>query len=218
MFPLLDPARPRHLGVVIADVSGKGIAAALLMAFARPLIRSALDRSGDPVLALERTNQILVEERRTGLFVTVLCGVLDLETGAFRFANAGHEPPLLASPTGAEPVWVEGGGPLVGLFDRLGLEEQRVEIRPGERLVLFTDGITDAASPSGERFGYERLRQVIADSCLTGGAVDTCRAVIQGVLGFQADAQPADDLALLVLRRLGEPELPAAVVTPPGDR
>jgi phosphoserine phosphatase RsbU/P len=188
--------------VVIADVSGKGIAAALLMAFVRPIIRAALDRSGDPVSALERTNQILVEERRTGLFVTVLCGVLDLETGTFTFANAGHEPPLLASPTGTDPIWVEGGGPLVGMFDRLGIVEQRLEIKPGERLVLFTDGITDAASPAGERFGYERLRQVIAASCRTGGAVDTCRAVIQGVLAFQGEALPADDLALLVLRRL----------------
>lgn len=202
MFPLLDPARPRHLGIVIADVSGKGVAAALLMAFVRPIIRATLDRSGDPVAALERTNQILVEERRTGLFVTVLCGVLDLDTGVFTYANAGHEPPLLASPTGAEPVWVEGGGPLVGMFDRLGLSEQRLEVAPGDRLVLFTDGITDAASPAGERFGYERLRRAIAESCRTGGAVDTCRAVIQGVLAFQADAQPADDLALLVLRRL----------------
>jgi sigma-B regulation protein RsbU (phosphoserine phosphatase) len=202
VFPLLDPDRPRRLGVVIADVSGKGIAAALLMAFVRPVLRSALDRTGDPALALERTNRILVEERRTGLFVTVLCGVLELDTGVFTFANAGHEMPLLASPTGAEPRWVEGGGPLIGLFDRLGLTVERLEIRPGERLVLFTDGITDAAAPSGERFGQERLLRAIAASCPTGDAVDTCRAVIQGVLAFQADALPADDLALLVLRRL----------------
>jgi sigma-B regulation protein RsbU (phosphoserine phosphatase) len=188
--------------VVIADVSGKGIAAALLMAFVRPVLRAALDRTGDPALALERTNRILVEERRTGLFVTVLCGVLDLDTGEFAFANAGHELPLLASPTGREPRWVDGGGPLIGVFDRLDLAVERVQIRPGERLVLFTDGITDAASPSGERFGQDRLRRSIAESCLTGGAVDTCRAVIQGVLAFQADAEPADDLALLVLRRL----------------
>jgi len=202
VFPLLDSARPRHLGIVIADVSGKGIAAALLMAFVRPVIRAALDRSGDPVAALERTNHILVDERRTGLFVTVLCGVLDLETGVFTYANAGHEPPLLGSPTSRDPVWVEGGGPLVGMFDRLGLVEQRLDIQRGERLVLFTDGITDAASPAGERFGYERLRSAIAASCATGTAADTCRDVIQGVLAFQAEAMPADDLALLVLRRL----------------
>jgi len=201
IFPLVDPERPRHLGVVIADVSGKGIAAALLMAFMRPIIRSALDRSGDPVDALERINHILVHERRTGLFVTVLCGVLDLDSGSFTFANAGHEMPIVASPAGTTR-WVEGGGPLVGLFDRLDLTEQHQQISPGERLILFTDGITDAAAPSGERFGQERLLSTIAESCLDGGAVDTCRAVIQGVLAFQAEALPADDLALLVIRRL----------------
>jgi phosphoserine phosphatase RsbU/P len=203
VFPVAR--RPRQLGVVIADVSGKGIAAALLMAFLRPVIRSALDNTGDPVEALERTNRILVNERRTGLFVTVLCGILDLDTGVLTFANAGHEMPLIASPDDAEPRWVEGGGPLIGMFGELGLTAERLEIRPGQQLVLFTDGITDAASPSGERFGQDRLRRTIAESCLTGGAVDTCRAVIQGVLAFQADAIPADDLALLVLRRLPAP-------------
>jgi sigma-B regulation protein RsbU (phosphoserine phosphatase) len=201
VFPILDPARPRHLGVVMADVSGKGISAAILMAFVRPVIRSALDRTGDPVEALERTNHILVDERRTGLFVTVLCGVLDLDTGVFSFASAGHEMPLLAPPGGVEPRWIAGGGPLLGVFGRLDLTPLSVEIRSGDRLVLYTDGITDAQSPSGERFGDERLRRAIRDSC-DGHAEDTCRAVVQSVLAFQGDAQPADDLALLVLRRL----------------
>jgi sigma-B regulation protein RsbU (phosphoserine phosphatase) len=187
--------------VVIADVSGKGIAAALLMAFLRPIIRSALDHTGDPVDALERTNAILVNERRTGLFVTVICGVLDLDTGVFTFANAGHEMPLLAPPFGSAPRWVAGSGPLVGLFGRLDLAAERIEIQPGDRLVLFTDGLTDAAAPSGERFGLERLRETIATSCV-GPAQDTSRMVTDAVLAFQGDAHPADDLALLVLRRL----------------
>jgi phosphoserine phosphatase RsbU/P len=173
-----------------------------MMAFLRPVIRSAMDHTGDPVVALERTNRILVDERRTGLFVTVLCGVLSLDTGVFAFANAGHEMPLLASPAGREPRWVEGGGPLIGMFGELGLTLERVEVRRGERLVLFTDGITDAVAPSGERFGQQRLLDAIAETCENGSAVDTCRAVIQGVLAFQAEAVPADDLALLVLRRL----------------
>jgi sigma-B regulation protein RsbU (phosphoserine phosphatase) len=206
---LLDPARPRQLGVVIADVSGKGISAALLMAFVRPIMRSALDRTGDPVEALERTNHILVDERRTGLFVTVLAGVLDLDTGVFTFANAGHEMPLVAPPGGVEPRWIPGGGPLLGVFGRLDLTALSVEIRPGDRLVLYTDGITDAAAPSGDRFGDERLRETIRESC-NGDATETCRAVIQSVLAFQGDAHPADDLALLVLRRLPiYPEEPA---------
>jgi phosphoserine phosphatase RsbU/P len=199
VFPLAD--RPRALGVVIADVSGKGIAAALLMAFLRPVIRSALDHTGDPVEALERTNSILVNERRTGLFVTVICGVLDLESGVFTFANAGHETPLLAPGLGDEPRWVEGCGPLVGVFGRLDLNAERVEIAAGDRLVLFTDGLTDAASPRGDRFGMDRLRTTIAASCV-GGAEETARSVIDSVLAFQGDADPSDDLALLVLRRL----------------
>jgi sigma-B regulation protein RsbU (phosphoserine phosphatase) len=200
VFPILDPARPRQLGVVIADVSGKGISAALLMAFVRPVLRSALDRSGDPVAALERTNHILVAERQTGLFVTVLAGILDLDTGVFTFANAGHEEPLLAAPGGAEPRWITGCGPLVGLFDRLDLSAQSVEIRPADRLVLYTDGITDAASPDGERFGGERFREAVRETC-EESAEATSRAVINAVLTFQGDADPADDLALLVLRR-----------------
>ena len=174
-----------------------------MMAFVRAVMRSALDRTGDPVEALELTNHILVDERRTGLFVTILAGVLDLDTGVFTFANAGHEPPLIAAPDGSEPRWVQGGGPLIGVFGRLDLSAQRVEIRPGERIVLYTDGITDAVGPDGSRFGDERLRTTIAESCVADGtAVDTCRAVVQSVLRFQGTASPADDLALLVFRRL----------------
>ena len=188
---------------MIADVSGKGIAAAVMMAFVRAVMRSALDRTGDPIAALELTNRILVDERRTGLFVTILAGVVDLDTGIFEFANAGHEPPLLAAPDGSAPRWIEGGGPLVGMFGRLDLTLQRVTIQPGERIILYTDGITDAASPNGERFGDARLLATIAKSCISDGtAEDTRRAVIDSVLRFQGDAHPADDLALLVFRRL----------------
>jgi len=174
-----------------------------MMAFARAVMRSALDRSGDPAGALELMNHILVDERRTGMFVTTLCGVLDLDTGIFTFANAGHERPLVARPDGSEPRWLEGGGPVIGVFGRLVLVAERAAIRPGERLILYTDGISDAQAPAGDRFGEGRLLRTIAESCVADGtAVDTCRAVIQAVLQFQGDADPADDLAFLVLRRL----------------
>ncbi|HXG25977.1 MAG TPA: PP2C family protein-serine/threonine phosphatase [Candidatus Binatia bacterium] len=173
------------------------------MAFVRAVMRSALDRTGDPVQALELMNHILVDERRTGLFVTILAGVLDLDTGVFAFANAGHERPLIARADGSEPWWVEGNGPLVGVFGRLNLTLQRTEIRPGERMILYTDGITDAQAPDGSRFGEGRLLQTIAASCRGDGtAAATVSAVIRSVLEFQGAASPADDLALLVFRRL----------------
>jgi sigma-B regulation protein RsbU (phosphoserine phosphatase) len=200
VFPILDPARPRQLGVVIADVSGKGISAALLMAFVRPVMRSALDRSADPVEALERTNQILVEERQTGLFVTLLAGVLELDTGIFSFANAGHELPLIVPGDGSEPRALPGGGPLVGMFARLGVQLERVRIEPGDALVLYTDGVTDARAAGGERFGEDRFRAALRR--VTGGTTPApCRDVIDQVLAFQGEGEPADDLALLVLRR-----------------
>lgn len=173
------------------------------MAFVRPVMRSALDRSGDPVAALELTNRILVDERRTGLFVTVLAGVLNLDTGVFTFASAGHEMPLLVPGDGSPPRWIEGGGPLVGMFGRLNLTAETLAIHPGDRLLLYTDGIADAASAEGARFGSDRFAR------LAGGTSDrpaqgTTAAIIKAVLAFQGDGEPADDLALLVLRRLPE--------------
>lgn len=200
VFPLLDPERAHELCLVMADVSGKGISAALLMAFLRPLIRAALDRTGDPVAALERTNWILVTERRTGLFVTVLAGVLDTRTGVLRFANAGHETPLLVPGDGAPVRPVPGGGPLIGVFGRLDLVEERLELRPGDLLALFTDGMTDAARSSGERYGEARLRAALEAS--RGAAADAAVAEIVGqIVDFQGGGGGADDLALLVIRR-----------------
>lgn len=193
----------------MADVSGKGIGAALLMAFVRPVVRTALDRSGDPVEALNRTNRILVEERPTGLLVTVLAATLDLDTGELVFANAGHEPPLLVPGSGAEPRWIEGHGTLIGAFRDPGLERSSVTIPVAGRLLLYTDGITDATSPAGERYGEGRLHDTAtagAGQTNAGGGEATAGETVQGVIGdvlrFQGEADPADDLALLVLRRL----------------
>lgn len=201
--------------MVIADVSGKGISAAILMAFVRPVMRSALDRSADPVEALERTNTILVDERRTGLFVTILAGVLELDTGVFSYANGGHELPLLLPADGGDPRLLEGGGPLLGMFGRLNVQLEQVRVKPGDALVLYTDGITDARAPGGERFGEARFVQ--AARGLGSRGPTACRDVIDSVLAFQGDAEPADDLALLVLRRLpASPGATSRAVREPG--
>lgn len=193
--------RGRPLSVVVADVTGKGIAAALLMAFVRPLLHAAIDHTTGPARALERTNKILVEERRSSLFITALAGELDLPTGHLSLANAGHEPPLIVRADRSPPTWLEGAGPLVGGFARLDVPEISVHLEPGDLALLYTDGITDARAPSGERFDEWRLLESLETS-RGGTAREVIAALADTVCAFQEPAAPADDITIVAIRRL----------------
>jgi phosphoserine phosphatase RsbU/P len=200
-FELFQQPRPgRPVGVVIADVTGKGIAAALLMAFARPLIRAAIDHARDPVVALDRTNAILVDERRSSLFITALVGMLDLRTSVLRLANAGHEPPLVVPGDGRPVRWLSGSGPLLGAFPTLDLVPCEVQLAPGDLVLLYTDGVTDTRRSSGERFGDERLLAVVEDA-RGGTARDLVEAIVGAIAEFQGDEPAADDVTIVALRR-----------------
>jgi len=193
--------RGRPLSVVIADVTGKGIAAALLMAFVRPLLHAAIDHTTGPAAALERTNTILVEERRSSLFITALAGRLDLPTGRLCLANAGHEPPLIVRADGSTPTWLEGAGPLVGGFQRLDVPEVSVHLEPGDLALLYTDGITDARSPAGERFDEWRLLEAL-EASRGRSAQEVITALADTVCQFQEPSAPADDITIVAIRRL----------------
>jgi phosphoserine phosphatase RsbU/P len=203
VFPLRG--RPSRAAFVIADVTGKGIAAALLMAFARPLIRAAVDNTHDAVAALDRTNMILVEERRSSLFITALCSILDLRSGDLRVANAGHEPPLVVPGDGRPIRWLTGSGPLLGAFASLDLVECVLRLDPGDMVLLYTDGVTDARGPSGERFGDDRLVAAVEDA-RRGSAQDVVDAVVTATRDFQGEMPAADDVTIVAVRR--EPAAP----------
>lgn len=196
------PVRGRRgrLAITIADVTGKGIAAALLMAFSRPLLHAAVDHAATPVLALERTNRILVEERRSALFITALCAIVELRRGVVRLANAGHEPPLVVPADGGPIRWLEGSGPLLGAFPSLELVERSVDLAPGDLLVLYTDGVTDARAASGERFGDDRLVGALEGS-RSGTASVMVDAVRDAYHRFQGDMPAADDVTIVAIRR-----------------
>ena len=192
--------RAGRFALCIADVTGKGIAAALLMAFARPLLRSAVDNVRTPAAALELVNRILVEERRSALYITALCATVELRRGLLRLANAGHEPPLLVPADGGPITWLEGSGPLLGAFTRLDLVEQTIRLAPGDLVLLYTDGVTDAQASSGERFGDERLLEAV-EAARGGTAAEVVDAVCGAYHGFQAEQPNADDVTLLAIRR-----------------
>ena len=198
LFPLRRRGRP--LGITIADVTGKGIAAALLMAFARPVIHSALQAASGPADALRRTNRILVEELHTALFITALVGRLEVRTGRVSLANAGHEPPLLIPADGAPVAAVEGGGRMLGMSSPLDLPEVEIELAPGDRLLLYTDGVTDAMTSTGERFGKDRMLSTI-EHARGGSAHDIVAALSRAVSGFCEGVVPADDVTIVAVGR-----------------
>jgi sigma-B regulation protein RsbU (phosphoserine phosphatase) len=193
--------RGRPLSVVIADVTGKGIAAALLMAFSRPLLHAAIDHTSGPAEALERTNRILVDERRSSLFITALCARVDVRTGHMRVANAGHEPPLIVRADGSPIRLLEGSGPLIGAFPALSIPEVGADLAPGDLVLLYTDGVTDARAADGERFDEGRLFAAV--EAVRGR---TAREVVDAVSGavdaFQGIVEPADDITIVAIRRL----------------
>ena len=193
--------RGRPLSIVIADVTGKGVAAALLMAFSRPLLHAAIDHTTNPAAALERVNRILVEERRSSLFITAVAARLDVRTGELRVANAGHEPPLLVRADGSPIDCPVEAGPLVGAFGRLDIPEVSVELGPGDLVLLYTDGVTDARSPGGERFDEWRLFEAV-EGARGQTASEVVSAIARDVNAFQGRDDVADDITIVAVRRL----------------
>jgi sigma-B regulation protein RsbU (phosphoserine phosphatase) len=196
-FPLRG--RTDRFGLVIADVTGKGIPAALLMADVRALLHAAADNADAPADALGRVNRILVHERPTSLFVTASLLLVEAATGQVRYASAGHEPPLVARCDGRLDA-LEATGPILGAFADGDFEERTARLEPGDALVLYTDGVTEARDTARRFFGEERLRAAITGAC-GRPAGEIVRAVMDDVRAFQGDAEPFDDLTLLVVER-----------------
>jgi serine phosphatase RsbU (regulator of sigma subunit) len=188
-----------QIGLVVADVSGKGIPAAILMADARALIHAAADHGGGPVLTINRVNKILIAERSSGLFVTVGHGLLDAATGRLVVVRAGHDPIHVLRASGALEV-LEPPGRMIGFVEELGIEPLETTLGPGDAFVAHTDGITEARSSDGAFYGEERFEALLRR--LAGAAAATIvETVVADVAAFRGEADPSDDVTLLVVRR-----------------
>jgi sigma-B regulation protein RsbU (phosphoserine phosphatase) len=190
-------------GILIADVAGKGMPAALYMALARTLIRAhAPDHADDPSACLRAANNQIRSDTQSDLFVTAFYGILNPVTGEMTFANAGHNPPLLCNHDGRLAAPLRNTGMALGVLIDLPLENAQVALAPGGYLVLYTDGVTEAHDGDLNAFGYKRLLQA-ARTPLAGGirAVTVHHQILAAVDAFVAGASQFDDLTLMVVGR-----------------
>jgi serine phosphatase RsbU (regulator of sigma subunit)/putative methionine-R-sulfoxide reductase with GAF domain len=187
-------------GILIADVSDKGMAAALFMALSRSLIRSGLIGGDPPAHGLKRANGWILSDTTSGLFVTVFYLVLDVASHQITYVSCGHNPPLLVRGTGSDVLWLRGKGIALGVTEEISLEEQTVALERNDTLLLYTDGITEATNAAGEFFGVGRLLQALAGS-ERRPASQTVAAVRDAVTDFVGAAPQSDDITLVALRR-----------------
>ena len=186
-----------HMGLVVGDVTGKGVPAALVMATTQSIIRGEALRSRTPGKVLEQTNARLVKEIPAHMYVTCLYAILDTTTGRLQVANAGHNVPSIRTAGGVAELRARGM-PL-GLFPDMTYEEVEAILEPGDRMVLYSDGLVEARNPQGQIFGFPRLRQVFGQEPAGGTTpIDSLLRALEQFVG--ATSEPEDDVTLVTLQ------------------
>ena len=190
-----------HLGVVIADVSGKGVPAALFMVIAKTLIKNHAQAGMQPAEVFETVNNQLCENNEAGMFVTAFMGILEIGSGRFTYVNAGHNPPLLSR--GGEPYdWLPSkrGFVLAGM-EQMRYRQQEVLLAPGDSLFLYTDGVTEALNPREELYSEARLLELFRSGRLDGLSLEEQLALVrEDIAAFADGAEQADDITMLILK------------------
>ena len=192
-----------HLGIVMADVSGKGVPAALFMMASKILVQNYALMKKNPKEALEATNNQICQSNREQMFVTVWLGILDLKTGILTASNAGHEFPIIKSPGGKFEMFKDKHGFVIGGMEDILYKQYEVKLEKGSMLFIYTDGVAEATNSNQELFGTDRLIEV-----LNGSDSETpehvINAVTDGLNDFVKDAPQFDDITMLCLKYNGE--------------
>ena len=215
LYAMMTPARevggdfydfmmpdPDHLWIVIGDVSGKGIAAALFMAVTRTFLRAFFHEEKSPGKVLYRVNNELARNNEASMFVTLFCGVLHLPSGNFRWANAGHNLPLLLAADGAASFLPKTRGVVAGAMEDIQFTEAEMVLTAGDSLYLYTDGVNEAMNAAEQLFGNDRMQASLVRYGQAG-----CVAMVDGISRelseFVDGAEQSDDITMLALRYSG---------------
>lgn len=193
-----------HLAFLVADVSGKGITAALYMMTAKTLIKDALLAGRDVAAAFAKVNAELSRNNPANMFLTAWMGVVDLDTGRVTFVNAGHNPPAIRHADGTVTWLTEKSGLMLAFMDGVDYRPHSFALNAGDTLFLYTDGVTEAMDARGTLFGDGRLVETL-NVAPSGEPASVCALVRTAVAAFAAGMPPADDLTVLAVQRLAPP-------------
>jgi len=190
-----------HIGFVIADVSGKGVPAAIFMAVSRTLIRATGIRGVSPSECITYSNALLSRESVNSMFVTIFYGIYDIRTGEVTYTNAGHNPPYLMKADGNIQELPLSKDIIAGVFSDFQFTEDTIRLEHGDTLLLFTDGVTEAIDSETKEYGLEKLEKILHQNVKL-----SCKEIIDSVkadvTAFAGEAEQSDDITLLALKRM----------------
>ena len=194
-----------HLGLVIADVSGKGVPAALFMMASKIILQSVAMLGCTPAEILTKTNEAICSNNQAEMFVTVWLGILELSTGKLTAANAGHEYPVLKRPDGAFELYKDKHGFVIGGMDGLKYKQYELQLQPGTKLFLYTDGVPEATDAENNLFGIDRMLEALNEEP-DANPEQLLKNVRRHVDAFVGKAEQFDDLTMLCLEYRGPEE------------
>jgi sigma-B regulation protein RsbU (phosphoserine phosphatase) len=197
-FILLDG---EQLGLVIADVSDKGMPAALFMALTRSIVRASVGRAPSPADGIAHANRLICADSTRGMFVTLFYALLNPPTGEITYVNAGHNPPLLCRTDQDQLTKLARTGMALGVVEDASFEQHTLRLNPGDFILFYTDGVTDATDVHLQDFGMERLQRVLLEY-RHAPAADVMAALEQAIRDFAGSTAPFDDMAVVVIKCL----------------
>ena len=196
------PLENGRIGLAVADVSDKGVPAALFMMSSRTLLKGAAIGIGEPGEVLRETNNLLHEDNEASMFVTLLYAVYDPETGEITYANGGHNPPIVVHADGSSTLFPLTGGIALGMVPDIEFRQGTLTLSPGDTAIFYTDGVTEAMNSDNEEFGLHRLRDLFVGSP-PKSPQEANQAIFEAVHAFAGDAEQSDDVTCLTLFHSG---------------